>query len=95
MPRWGCASSSTPDEKSITILTVGIDLAKNAVTVHEVNDAGNAEVVRPSALAPRFHPFIAGLSPCVIGMEACSRSAPWARQFATHGYTVKLLAPTG
>ncbi|MBY0469302.1 MAG: hypothetical protein K2Q07_10030 [Burkholderiaceae bacterium] len=31
----------------MTILTVGIDLAKNVFAVHGVNEAGKAELVRP------------------------------------------------
>jgi transposase len=33
----------------MTILTVGIDLAKNVFAVHGVNEASRAELVRPAA----------------------------------------------
>ncbi|RMR06835.1 ISPsy16 transposase [Pseudomonas syringae pv. tagetis] len=38
-------------------------------------------------------PLIAQLPPCLIGMEACSGAHHWARVFAEHGHTVKLMAP--
>jgi len=37
--------------------------------------------------------LVAGLPPCVIGMEACSGSHAWARQFRGFGHEVKLMAP--
>ena len=38
-------------------------------------------------------PLIAPLPACVIGMEACSGTHHWARQFRQHGHTVRLMAP--
>lgn len=38
---------------------------------------------------------VAGLSPCVIGMEACSGAHEWARRFQGHGHTVRLMAEFG
>ena len=77
----------------MTILTVGIDLAKDVFAVHGMNEAGKAELVRPSVPRAKFHALIAALPPCVIGMEACSGAHHWARRFAAHGHTVKLMAP--
>ena len=37
--------------------------------------------------------LVATLRPCVIGMEACSGAHHWARLFAAHGHTVRLMAP--
>jgi transposase len=36
---------------------------------------------------------VAGLSPCLIGMEACSGAHEWGRRFQEHGHTVRLMAP--
>ena len=36
---------------------------------------------------------MAALPPCTIGIEACSGAHHWARLFAAHGHTVKLMAP--
>ena len=77
----------------MSILYVGIDLAKNVFAVHGVNEAGKPELVRPSVARARLHELIAGLPPCTIGMEACSGAHHWARLFMTHGHTVRLMAP--
>jgi transposase len=77
----------------MTILTVGIDLAKNVFAVHGVNEAGKAELVRPAVPRDKLHELIASLPPCVIGMEACSGAHHWARLFQAAGHTVRLIAP--
>jgi transposase len=38
-------------------------------------------------------PFLANVTPCLIGMEACSSSHYWARKLQTLGHTVRLMAP--
>ena len=77
----------------MSILYVGIDLAKNVFAVHGVNEAGKAELVRPSVARGKLHELVAGLPPCTIAMEACSGSHHWARLFVQHGHIVKLIAP--
>ncbi len=52
--------------KFITILTVGIDLAKNVFAVHGVNEAGKAELTRPTVPRDELYEPIN----CSIGMEA-------------------------
>lgn len=42
----------TREAKSMAIVTVGIDLAKNVFAVHGVNEAGKPELLRPSCRAP-------------------------------------------
>ena len=79
--------------KSMAILTVGIDLAKNVFAVHGVNATGKAELVRPAVPREQLHALIAGLPPCVIGMEACWGAHHWARLFQASGHTVRLIAP--
>lgn len=77
----------------MTILTVGIDLAKNVFAVHGVNEAGKADLVRPAVAREKLVELIAALPPCVIGMEACSGAHHWARQFQALGHGVRLIAP--
>jgi transposase len=77
----------------MTIVTVGIDLAKNVFAVHGVNAAGKPELVRPSVKRDKLLELIASLPPCLIGMEACSGAHHWAREFAKFGHTVRLMAP--
>ena len=77
----------------MTILTVGIDLAKNVFAVHGINEAGKPELVKPNVARDKLVESIAALPPCVIGMEACSGAHHWARQFEALGHTVRLIAP--
>jgi transposase len=77
----------------MAILYVGIDLAKSVFAVHGVNEAGKAELLRPSVARAKLVELIAALPPCVVGMEACTGAHHWARLFMSHGHTVKLMAP--
>ena len=77
----------------MSIITVGIDLAKNIFAVHGVNEIGKAELVKLKVNRDQLLPLIANLPPCVIGMEACSGAHHWARLFQKHGHTVRLIAP--
>ena len=77
----------------MSIITVGIDLAKNIFAVHGVNEIGKAELDKPRVNRDQLLPLIANLPPCLIGMEACSGAHHWARLFQKHGHTVRLIAP--
>lgn len=77
----------------MSIITVGIDLAKNVFAVHDVDDNGKAALVKPKVSREHLSALIAPLAHCVIGMEACSGAHHWARQFRQHGHTAKLMAP--
>jgi transposase len=74
------------------VTTVGIDLAKNVFSLHGV-DARGVVVLRKTVSRARLAAFVAQLPASVIGMEACSGAHEWARRFAQHGHTVKLMAP--
>ncbi len=54
---------------------------------------GKPALVRPSVARGKLLEMVAALPPCVIGMEACSGAHHWARLFAAHGHTVRLVAP--
>ena len=77
----------------VTIVTVGVDLAKNVFAVHGVNDAGKPELRRSDVKRAKLLDLIANLPPCLIGMEACSGAHYWAREFEKCGHTVRLMAP--
>ena len=77
----------------MAIVTVGIDLAKNVFAVHGLDAAGKPALVRPNVPRAKLLELIASLPPCLIGMEACSGAHHWARLFAAHGHTVRLMAP--
>ena len=53
------------------ITTVGIDLAKSVFSLHGVDGAGRT-VLRRTVRRDQLERVVAGLSPCLIGMEACS-----------------------
>ena len=77
----------------MSIITIGIDLAKNVFAVHGVDDNGKAALVKPKVARGELAALIAQLPPCLIGMEACSGAHHWARQFRRYGHTVRLMAP--
>lgn len=77
----------------MSIVTLGIDLAKNVFALHGVNATGQIELQRPAVRRDKLEAIVAGLPPCRIGMEACSGAHDWARRFERHGHTVKLIAP--
>src|SRR3954451_1533466 len=79
--------------KSMVIVTLGIDLAKNVFAVHGVDATGKTGLVRPSVPRAKLLELIASLPPCLVGMEACSGAHHWARLLQAHGHTVKLMAP--
>jgi transposase len=77
----------------MAIVTVAIDLAKNVFAVHGVDGSGKPVLVRPCVARAKLLELIASLPPCLIGVEACSGAHHWARLFAAHGHTVRLMAP--
>ena len=77
----------------MSIMTVGIDLAKNVFAVHGVDDNGKPVLVKPKVSREHLLALIAQLPPCLIGMEACTGAHHWARQFRQYGHTVRLMAP--
>lgn len=77
----------------MTIVTIGIDLAKNVFAVHGVDTTGKPVLIRPSVPRTKLVQLIVSLPPCLIGMEACSGAHHWARLFTAHGHTVRLIAP--
>lgn len=77
----------------MTIVFVGIDLAKNVFALHGVDEAGKAALVRPVVRRDQLLEAVAKLPPCTIGMEACSGAHHWARQFERFGHSCRLMAP--
>lgn len=76
----------------MTITTIGIDLAKNVFAVHGVEQNGKTVLVKSRVPRAALPGLIAGLPPCVIGMEACSRAHYWARLFRQYGHELRLMA---
>jgi transposase len=71
------------------ITTVGIDLAKRVFALHAVDAAGRV-VFRKTVRRAQLVELVASLSPCLIGMEACSGAHAWARRFQGLGHTVQI-----
>ena len=77
----------------MSIMTIGIDLAKSLFAVHGVDEHGKAALIKPKVTREQLPALIARLPPCLIGMEACSGAHYWARLFRGYGHTVKLMVP--
>ena len=78
---------------TMTITTIGLDLAKNIFQVHGVTDEGTIAFNKPLRRA-RVLPFFAKLEPCLIGIEACSSAHYWGRELTALGHDVKLMPPS-
>ncbi len=65
--------------------TVGVDLAKNVIQLHGVDQLGKA-VLKKQLPRRRSAEFFANLPACLIGMEACSSAHHWARQLEKLGH---------
>lgn len=76
----------------MNITTIGMDLAKNVIQVHGVNEGGKS-ALKKQLKRDQVASFFANLPPCVIGMEACGSAHHWARKLEKLGHTVKLIAP--
>ena len=77
----------------MSIVTVGLDLAKHVFQVHGVDEAGKG-VVRRQLRREQVEAFFRGLTPCLVGMEACATAHHWARLIRALGHEVRLIPPT-
>ena len=73
--------------------TVGLDIAKWVFQAHGADASGRA-VLRRKLQRPEVLAFFKGLSPCLVGIEACGTAHHWAREVAALGHEVRLL-PAG
>ena len=74
------------------ITTVRLDLAKSVLQVHAADCEGRV-VVRRRLRRHRVLEFFAGLSPCLIGLEACASAHIWTRELQALGHEVRLIPP--
>src|SRR6202158_4873770 len=74
------------------VTTVGVDLAKNLIQIHGVDERGKT-ALRKQLKRAQVASFFARLEPCLIGMEACGSAHYWARKLSEFGHTVRLMAP--
>jgi transposase len=95
VPRWKVAlfiNSLLLEGEVMTIVTVGIDLAKNVFAVHGVDESGKPALANPRVPRAKLLEMVAHLPRCRIGMEACSGGHHWAREFSKFGHDVHLIA---
>lgn len=76
----------------MTIMVLGIDLAKNVFQLCALNQAGKVKFNRKVRRA-RLRASVAQLEPTVIAMEACASAHYWGRTFEAMGHTVRLIPP--
>jgi len=74
------------------IAALGIDAAKNIFHLHGV-DAHGKVVLKKRLVRTKVLPFVAGLAPCLIGLEASGSAHYWARELTKLGHTVQLISP--
>ncbi len=76
----------------MSVVTIGLDIAKSVFQVHGVEAAGDT-VLRRRLGRTDLLPFFAKQPACVIGMEACSSAHHWARELSRLGHHVRLIPP--
>lgn len=74
------------------ITTLGIDLAKSVFQLHGVDATGQV-VLRKRLRRNQVLDFMAALSRCLVGIEACGTSHHWAREIQALGHDVRLIPP--
>lgn len=74
------------------ITTIGIDLAKNVMQVHGVDERGKT-VLKKQLKREQMASFFANVPACLIGMEACGSAHYWGRKLESFGHAVRLMAP--
>src|SRR5262245_55136048 len=75
------------------VSTIGLDIAKSVFQIHGV-DADGSVVIRTRVSRSKVVQFFAGLSPCLVGIEACPTAHHWSRELQSLGHTVKLMPPS-
>src|SRR6516225_12239140 len=75
------------------VSTIGLDIAKSVFQVHGADGTG-AVVMRKRVSRAKVLEFFAGLSPCLVGIEACPSAHYWSRELQALGHTVKLMPPS-
>ena len=75
--RWLNATDEGAAHMQVT--TIGLDIAKRVFQAHGVDKAGKA-VLRRKLQRPEVLAFFKGLSPCLVGIEACGTAHHWARE---------------
>lgn len=75
-----------------TIVTVGVDLAKNIFAVHGFDETSKPALMRPELPRAKLLKRMARLPPCLVGRQVCSGAHQWAGEFAKLGRERRLTA---
>lgn len=74
------------------IKVLGIDLAKDIFQIHGTDEKGTG-ILRKRLSRSKLIEYMATMTPCLVGIEACGGAHYWARTFTAQGHTVKIMAP--
>ncbi len=74
------------------VVRLGIDLGKNNFDLSGVDEAGTL-VIKKKLLRKQLVTYLANVSPCLVGMEACAGSHHWAREIEKLGHEARLMSP--
>jgi transposase len=77
----------------MSIVTIGLDIAKHVFQVHGV-DADGKVVLRRQLRRDGVVEFFKCQPRCLVGVEACASAHHWARLIAAFGHEVRLIPPT-
>src|SRR5262249_25786743 len=72
---------------------LGLILRSQCFQVHGVDGTGSTVVMRKRVGRAKVLEFFAGLSPCLVGIEACPSAHYWSRELQALGHSVKLMPP--
>ena len=76
----------------MTIVTIGVDLAKNVFELCGLDADGNC-LLRRRVRREGLLQVLGKIPPCVIGVEACAGAFFWQRRFESLGHEVRIIAP--
>jgi transposase len=96
VPNWSLHHQLTvkPEESTMKISRVGVDLAKNVFQLHGVDRHGETVLKRRLSRDKWIRVLVNSAEPgCEIGMEACGGAHHWARLLMKQGFRVKLIPP--
>jgi transposase len=75
------------------VSTIGLDIAKSVFQIHGIDTDGTV-VIRKRISRAKVLEFFTGLSPCLVGIEACPTAHHWSRELQGLGHTVRLMPPS-
>lgn len=76
----------------MSVVSIGLDLAKSVFQIHGV-DASGLAVLRRRLARGELIAFFTKQPRCLVAMEACSSAHHWARELARLGHEVRLIPP--